>query len=382
MENLFLKSFVALSLAFVLQTKLRIFGGIGFGEIGILFFSLFSYLNCLKDNTKIPSLRGNPLIYLFLFYILFILFPVTALNFFFETPGNSLRDLFAYLLSAIFLLAVSVHKEKLKDIVALLIPITLIIVTYHFYGFYFKGEIDPETFGRFTGGAKNPNQTSLYIVCLFILTMLFIENTLLRLFYSGLLIIIGFFTLSDAFVGFLVVFLLVFLATRIVPYRFSLLTIPIISLTIILLLLIFHQELSGLIFTEWTSRDQGNARLILYKNGINAWLSSPFSVVFGNGAGSFSGLNSPFGLYEAHNGPIDTLAMGGLIGLIAFSYYPYKVIFKSFLLNERLLFSLSVGLFLFTSLHFIARHPIYWFTIFMMYIYVLDKSNSRKICVE
>ena len=67
-----------------------------------------------------------------------------------------------------------------------------------------------------------------------------------------------------------------------------------------------------------------------------------FTIIFGNGAGSFSGFYGPFQVREAHNGPIDILAMGGLLGFIILFIYPIRLLYKSFLMNERLFFSISL----------------------------------------
>jgi len=74
--------------------------------------------------------------------------------------------------------------------------------------------------------------------------------------------------------------------------------------------------------------------------------------------------------------------MGGIIGLIVFFWYPLKLVVKSFLINERLFFSISLGILFFSLFHFLMRHPIYWFTLFIMYIYIQNKVNLRKECVE
>lgn len=382
MADKIFKLFFALSIAFILQSKLRFFSGIGFGEIGLLSIILITLIQCYLDPSKIPSLRNSAFSYLIIFYVFFVLFLVTTLNFYSSTPGNSFRDFFAYALSAAMLFSLSVNKDKVMDIANLLIPLTLLIISYqYFLGNYSLSYVEHE-FVRFTGGAKNPNQLALYLVCLISISIILVEQIYLKIFYVSVSVFFGLLSFSDAFLAYVLVAGLTYLAFLLFPKKFNYLGVSGYLLMISFVFFIFYDQVITLLVDQWTSRDQGNIRLTLYMNGIKAWLENPFTVIFGNGAGSFSGVYSPFQKGEAHNGPIDTLAMGGLLGLIILFIYPLKLVYKSFIMNERSFFSISLGMLFFFFLHFLMRHPIYWFTIFVMYLYIQNQINLRKLCAE
>ena len=86
--------------------------------------------------------------------------------------------------------------------------------------------------------------------------------------------------------------------------------------------------------------------------------------MLGNGAGAFSGIAGPFEAMEAHNTPIDLLAMGGVVGLTAVYYYPVRNAVLAYNRGMTILFPLLAGLIVFTMFHFVARHPVFWFTVF------------------
>ncbi len=383
MKHKFFKFIFAFSIAFILQSSLRFLPGIGLGEILLSLVILFSIFQCIKDPSRVPSLRGFPFVYIICFYVFIILFLVTTINFYLATPGNSFRDFFAYGLSALMLFALAVHKEKVVDIAFLLVPITLVLILIqYFFGDssnnYDNRTNDPWYFNRFKGGAKNPNQLALYLVCLISISFIFVKQSYLKYPYIVALLFFGFLSYSDAFLAYLLVFGASFLALKLYPNKLNYIGVSSYLLILSVLLLLFSDPLFNFFIEEWQARDEGNARFILYMNGLKAWMQNPFTLVFGNGAGSFSGLYSSFEVFEAHNGPIDTLAMGGIIAFLVFFYYPIKIVITSFLMNERLFFSVSLGILFFSSFHFLIRHPIYWFTLFIMYIYVLEKINLRK----
>ena len=375
--------FFAFSIAFILQSKFRFIPGIGLGEIGLLLIIFSSFFLCFKDPSKIPTVRTTPFLYLIIFYVLFILFLVTTLNFYLATPGNSFRDYFAYLLSALMLFSLSVHKEKVIDIAVMLVPITLGLITYqYFLGNYSITYEQHGSFIRFTGGANNPNQLALYLVCLISISFIFVKQTYIKYLYILACIFFGLLSFSDAFLAYLLIAGLTYLGVILYPKRFNYLGISGYLLLFSLIFFIFNEQIISLFIEEWSIRDQGNTRLTLYENGLKAWASNPFTIIFGNGAGSFSGFYGPFQVVEAHNGPIDILAMGGLLGFIILFVYPIRLLYKSFLMNERLFFSISLGLLFFFFLHYLMRHPVYWFTLFLMYLYIQNKINLRNKCVD
>ena len=387
MDHKFFKFIFAFSIAFILQSSLRFVPGIGIGEICLSIIIIYTIFLCFKEPSRIPTIRSFPFVYLICTYVFVILFLITALNFYLSTPGNSFRDFFAYSLSALMLFSLAVHKEKVIDIAILLVPVTIALITIqYFFGDYSSlsqnSVNDTWYLGRFTGGARNPNQLALYLVCLISISLIFIKQSYLKYPYIASLIFYGLLSFSDAFLAYLLIFGISYVGLKLYPKKYSYLGVSGYLLIASLISLLFYDQTITLLSEEWQARDEGNARFILYMNGLKAWMSNPFSLVFGNGAGNFSGLYSSFEVFEAHNGPIDTLAMGGVIGLFVFFWYPLKLVVKSFLINERLFFAISLGILFFSLFHFLMRHPIYWFTLFIMYIYMQNKINLRKECAE
>ena len=51
----------------------------------------------------------------------------------------------------------------------------------------------------------------------------------------------------------------------------------------------FGPYLAEVMSAQWVTADQGGARFSLYSHGLDAWMYSPFTILFGNGAGLFFG---------------------------------------------------------------------------------------------
>lgn len=248
---------------------------------------------------------------------------------------------------------------------------TLMLITLQFF---FGGD-DAWYSSRFTGGAKNPNQLGLYMTCCLLLTVIFIKKTLIKITTITALIFFGVASLSDAFMAYLAITPIVLALATFIPKKyFPAFVIPTFALFWIVIVF-FSSELIPWLDQEWAQADQGGSRLTLYLNGLEAWLSSPLTFLLGNGAGSFSRLTGPFQRSEAHNTPIDILAMGGLLGLFCFYFFPIKYTITTYTLNQKIVFSCAAGLICFSFFHFVARHPIFWFTIFALSEFVWTQKK-------
>lgn len=363
--------FVGLCLALILQTSYRFEVGLGLGEIGLTLFIGYAVLLYILYWPKIYKSESYTLSWWLLIYLSFVLLPVTALYVIFETPGASFRDFFAYFLSFSFIFSLTIHHSNIKAIAYSVILFTLVLISLQFF---FGGD-QAWYSNRFTGGAKNPNQLGLYIICCMLLTVIFMKKTLIKIITITTLLFFGGMTLSDAFAAYLAITPIVLASATFVPKKyFPALVIPLLALFWIATIL-FSYELIPWLNQKWAQADQGGSRLTLYLNGLEAWLSSPATFLIGNGAGSFSGLTGSFQSSEAHNTPIDILAMGGLLGFFCFYFFPIKYIINTYTLNQKIVFSCAVGLIFFSLFHFIARHPIFWFTIFALSQFV---STQKK----
>lgn len=96
---------------------------------------------------------------------------------------------------------------------------------------------------------------------------------------------------------------------------------------------------------------------------VRIWWSSPFTNLLGSGADVFSGISGPFQTREAHNSLIDILAMGGVVGLIVIYFCPMRIALLLFGYEMRVTFSLFTGILVFSFIHLVPRHPIFWFTV-------------------
>ncbi|BAZ94547.1 uncharacterized protein FOKN1_2170 [Thiohalobacter thiocyanaticus] len=104
---------------------------------------------------------------------------------------------------------------------------------------------------------------------------------------------------------------------------------------------------------------QAYRRFDLWVHGVLAGLDSP---LFGLGPGNHSGFVAPHTGSEAHNSFIDWFTISGIIGLVAFVsiiVLSLKIIVK----HNLFLFGALVSIVIFSSFHYMLRHPFFWFTL-------------------
>jgi O-antigen ligase len=120
-------------------------------------------------------------------------------------------------------------------------------------------------------------------------------------------------------------------------------------------------------FLSMMSAEQGQAqvRIALWQHGIQVFLDSP---IVGYGPGSYSWIRYPHARTEAHNTFIDLAASGGLVALVPFLLLMGAAIRRAFRAREAGLFGCIVYLVVFSSFHFMARHPLFWFLIFFVFL--------------
>lgn len=369
---------IATAIALVLQTNYRLSPELGFGEIGLALVICYAITRCFATPERTPSLREHPLPVLILTYLLAIVLPVTVLNAVYDTFGIEIRDLLAYLLCALTLFALATQAERTRLVALLVLGITLALISLQ----YLFGSAESAWYGvtRFTGGARNPNQLALYLVCLTLITVIHVGQPLLKLLSLALIVFFGLASQSDAFLVFLALSLGVLLLSLFVPSRYFMLVAPATLMIALLIGLWFVTDIASALGKQWSLADQGGSRLTLFANGLKAWLHNPLTVLLGNGAGNFSGMHAPFQGWEAHNTPIDILTIGGLLGFVAIYFFPVKCALDLYRLDQRLVFACTVGLIGFTFFHFVARHPIFWVTLFVLYQHIKDHREVARAC--
>lgn len=288
-----------------------------------------------------------------------------------------MRDLLAYFLCAFTLVGLTAQRIAINLTIKYFILFLLSIALFHYW---WGGESAYYSI-RFAGGARNPNQLALYIMCALILITVYRPQN--RVYFPVFVILgwIGLQTLSDGLMVSLIGVGITFLIVYIFPKSRSYLLLNIFIL-IILFSIPLIETLTSYINDIWYSADEGHARTYLYRHGIAAWLYDPLTIILGNGAGSFSGIRTSFDSSETHNTFIEMLTIGGIVGTAIFFIYPLKIIFQTYYHNRLFLFSLVIGLVAFSMFHFILRHPIFWFTLWAVEQKFLSTSNVQHMNTE
>ncbi|MCY7356418.1 MAG: O-antigen ligase family protein [Rudanella sp.] len=244
--------------------------------------------------------------------------------------------------------------------------IILAISNLVFYGGFqlYLGETT-QWIGRFNGLAANPNQLALYVCPLpfYLLQRPFLLKRWETI--AGFLacLSVGWLTSSDALllawlIGFVGLFMLAIQrrSWRVEPRQNAHMKA--------LVSLIFSLLLSVIIAVFWTYLTdiyaiggQGNLRFQRWQNGLVALSHSP---LFGLGPGAFSGDETAFGGYEAHNLYIDWMASGGVLAGLVLIWLQRRVWLNLVACRAETLLAGFVSLLVFSSFHYVARHPVFW----------------------
>jgi len=373
--------FLAACLVLTLQTNLRYENIVGVGELGLAIYALVTITVNLPIFFKVLDSNKNRFTLWFLVWVLFMLIPVTLVSSINEVPGSSLRDLAAFTLSLLVILSVTLQQSPLEHIGR---PLVFLLILVLLFQYFFGGSNAWYADGaRFTGGAKNPNQLALYLVSAQFFAILFINNMGFRILALLILFSFGIVSGSDAYMLSAAILAIgVCLATifspRNIAVLFPILTVLLLLIVVFLITFFLPSELINLFGTIWAIADEGGARVTIYLNGLTAWLSTPFSFIWGLGAGSFSGLEQPFGLFEAHNTAIDMLTIGGVIGLTLTYIYPLRLMFLTYFTNFSLISAAIAAFLIFTMFHFSGRQPIYWLTLYTSSYVLFDLYRKQS----
>lgn len=351
---------VGLSLGLTLLTTSRFMEGVGVGELGLASFSICAIAAALaRSRLRLQGMQGR-MAATFLAYVTVVLLPLTAINLYFHTAGSSFRDWGAYALCAAFILACAVRELRVEMVVKWLIIALCVNLVFQ----YFFGGGSAWYYGRFSAGAKNPNQLALYMACAIVLAAGALHRPVLRALVVCFLGAVAVATGSDAVMAFGATAGVVYLVSSILPARVLPIFAPPLLGLVIWIWFAYGADIVSIGQFEWSQADQGDSRLLLYANGLRAWLDSPFSIVVGHGAGVYSGLGAPFSGSESHNTPIDILTIGGVVGLVVLYFHFLKGLATAYRAQDTLLVASFSALLVFSLFHFVARQPIYWFCLY------------------
>ena len=366
--------FLSLGITLVLWNSGRfIANSIGIGEIII---AIVIYVSLIKIIANINILRidniGKNYSLLVTLYFSVIVFPMTLLNYG-NVNGISILENFAYLLCCFLILTVSILEMDIDRLMRysffLILSFVLLITAFSGDSAYYED--------RLIGPSSNPNRLALYMLCLIVLiSQIGMDNFFIRSFLLVICIMLAIFSRSDAAMLGMACAALNFIFFSL--YR-SVLLAPIFYLSIFLTLIWVVLNIDFVIFTMqqlWYAASSSNVRVNLLINGISAWLDNPLSILFGFGAGAFSGYAGPFNNWESHSTIIDILTISGIFGAILF-YFPAAYAIINFIRSNRLIAaSAIIGLIIFTFFGFMGRHPILWLT---FYISMMNAKDALVV---
>lgn len=308
-------------------------------------------------------------------YLAFFMAPLTLLNSNYELLGSSTRTLLALIFGGIAGFSLANCTKLERDFISYGILSVLMVTVY-----LVLREYDFATVQRLVFLSNNPNQIALYSLGAMFLFCTSFQNPYVL--FIGIVTgtIYGYLALSDSF------FLSLITAFSFLILKY-ILKVKFLSMLLLFWFILFLISWP-LLFPEnsyieplqdlWQGADQGGARITLAMNGIYAWLASP---LFGHGAGAFSGLTIEFQRFEAHNTFIDFLTMGG-IPWVAIIYLPLLIYMtKLFKQGNFLALGFLVGFCIFSTFHFVGRHPIFWF-VWGICMSSIPEIDGRKECVE
>ena len=381
----FISNFLTYTLGIALgtawMTSIRI-DYIGISEILFLIIFLFLFkfhgLFFFKSERRLTQLLKYFCIFFFI-----VLIPLNTLD---HIHGNQPVYIPLYIICffLIFLLERSLNNRtinlELVVTIFLFITITAIFVNYLIIELFFT-----ETFilnKNFTITlSNNPNQLSLYLVCLLFLLSFYKKKFFI---FLPAIVLAGILIDSRAFqvslYSIIISVTVFYLIKKINNYKiiYFLLFCSLISFV---LLIILNDQILNFIFENDSRGGSVLTRVMLLKNALIVIKQSPF---IGNGIGAFSGRDAPFMGIEAHNTFLDFSMQFGIIFALIFYFFFILSVVVFFKKHEILIASTLVGLIIFTLFHYIGKHLIIYFIIAVLINVVkghvlFDKNQFRNL---
>lgn len=340
-------------LALMLQTNFRFAGPVGAGELLAVAFIFLKLAQHALLGREMVMRRPDTLTLQYLSIICLIVAPATLLSSALNVPGTNMRDLLAYGFVCAVLLALPQSRRDMTAMIAAFLFVTYATIIAQ----YLVGGSAAYYSSRFTGGAKNPNQLGLYLVASVVLVT-YLPNLWVRVGVISLAMFFGVASSSDAFLAAAFGASVISVMLRVFPPRAVLYVMPVLFLMAYIALI--YSGWLDLFNPLWAQADEGGARISLYLSAIQAWTDSIFSVVFGFGAGSYSGLDGPFQEAEAHNTVLDMATVAGIFGLFLFPLIPLWMVMDSLSKKFRFVPAVLMALIAFGLFHFVGRQPVFW----------------------
>jgi O-antigen ligase len=359
-------------------TSLRLFDFVGISEILFLFIVLYLFYRSpfffLKKFNFSEFIIRSYLLLSFLFVL-----PLVSIIILILSPKPEMSDtiyIFSFILGILlmFLVAESMKSNLINfQLAALIFLITFVLINAFTYLF----EISVwEKQSRYSGLANNPNQLVIYIISLMLLLIIFRR----KYFYLSFpfLIYVGIETRSDSFIVsivifFLLIFFSIFNFKKTSIFIRLIMILPILITTVFLFANLYLEELITYLYS---SDNKDLVRLDLMYNALLVTLYSP---LVGWGAGSFSGLRSPFEGSEAHNTFLDLSMQFGIIVPTIIYCIIFAAFFKALKQRKHLLAAIITSFVICSLFHFFARHFVFWLIIGILFRYLYPSSGSSDV---
>ncbi len=370
-----------LALALVLQTGLRLPSlGIGVGEILLAVCTLLGLVIAAGLWRREGWIAWHHLlcwsILFIVVYMLAGLLPLTLHHTSSGFPGSSMRDWAAYAFCAVFLCSVALRPTNFRVLSGAL---AVALISFWVGSLFLWSDSTWYYEQRFRGWALNPNQVALYVLCSLVLLLANVRSAFFIIVAVSGLVVFGYLSKSDALLAAFAVYAAASAFVALVPYGKLRQRTPWMLVAMVMFYLLFREGLHGIVASLWTAADNDNARILLYSHGLDAWLSSWQSFLFGFGAGSYSGLDSPFQGAEAHNTVIDTLTVGGFSMLVAVYLFPLAGLVLAYRKGRLWVFGALSALIAFTFFHYVARQPAYWLASYGTLVGLIFSLSERAI---
>lgn len=357
-------------------TGIKIYN-IRISDISMLFMIIFIFISSLKRKPLKPYPKN--------FISLFIFITIYSISWFpTQFSENKISpNLYTIPISIIFIFCLALFKNT-KSLDKFLYLYSVYYIALCFLAFlYLKKNgappwLDQTVPSRFSSLSKNPNQVALFLISIpFISLYLYYSEKITKIKFVILIvspvliniIVIGKALMISWAAGFLVFFILI------KKYFYIKVFLLIISPAIFLLYesLAYNYIIDLYSGNNYGSAEnQGSFRILLWKNGLVAWLENP---MLGNGPGHFSGSVSFEGM-ESHNLFIDWLSAYGILGFtLLFLVFKKIVQYPNiYTINTAIAIGFYTAITIQSAFHFYGRQPLFWM---LLSIFFVIKSSQK-----
>lgn len=363
-------------------TNLRFNEFFGIGEL-LMLISLGLFVFSSKSNNYKNLKNKIPTVFLLSFVLINFLAFVYVLFFVPNLHDNLYYDGFirtfvAYLFGILnaIVLFLTIKETQIDFFFKTVLRCFNFTYFFTFIALYGVLISDLDSGERFLGFALNPNQHGTLLVTIPFISLYLFNKKEIKLWFFIFTLFISFVLIkaiiSDAVYYSLVVcsFMLFFMKIKSIKFEAK---IFLAILSIFIFYFFIYDNLLEYVLDTNQNADQASVRFILWYNGFQAFLSSPF---IGFGAGAYSGDFFPFSYMECHNTFIDLLTNVGLIGFIYYLSFLFNSVRINFLNKNIYIVLILASLVIFSLFHNILRHPSFWLIIFSVYFVSKNQNQS------